>query len=36
MAKTFEQINEKIKNGTAVVFTAEEVVQMAKKKALKS
>ncbi len=35
MAKTFDQINEKIKNGTAVVFTAEEVVQMAKEKSIK-
>jgi L-aspartate semialdehyde sulfurtransferase len=34
MAKTFEQINEKIKNGTAVVFTAEEVVKMAKEKSI--
>ena len=35
MAKTFEQINEKIKKGTAVVFTAEEVVKMAKNKSIK-
>ncbi len=35
MAKTFDQINEKIRNGTAVVFTAEEVVAMAKEKSIK-
>jgi len=34
--KTFEEINEKIKNGTAVVFTAEEVAEMAKEKSIKT
>ena len=32
--KTFEEINEKIKSGTAVVFTAEEVAAMAKEKSI--
>jgi len=36
MAKTFEEINEKIKKGTAVVFTAEEVAEMAKTKSIKA
>jgi len=35
MAKTFDEINEKIKKGTAVVFTAEEVAEMAKEKSVK-
>ena len=35
MAKTFDQINKKIRNGTGVVFTAEEVVAMAKEKSIK-
>ena len=30
MSKTIQEINEKLKNGKAVVFTAEEAVQMAK------
>ena len=29
MAKTYQQINERIKNGEAVVLTAEEVSQLA-------
>ena len=32
MAKTYEEINEKIRNGKAVVYTAEEVIDLVKKK----
>ncbi|HYA03467.1 MAG TPA: homocysteine biosynthesis protein [Syntrophobacteria bacterium] len=35
MAKTIQEINEKIKSGRAVVFTAEEVIGVAKSKGLK-
>ena len=35
MAKTIEEINEKIKLGKAVVVTAEEIVELAKKKSVK-
>ncbi len=36
MAKTFEQINEKIKKGTAVVLTADEVARLAKTKSIEA
>ncbi len=36
MAKTIEEINEKIKKGKAVVFTAEEAVKMAKEQGVKA
>lgn len=32
--KTFEEINEKIKNGTAIIVTAEEIIDIAKDKGL--
>ena len=32
MSKTYEQINEKIRSGKAVVYTAEEVIDLVKKK----
>jgi uncharacterized protein (DUF39 family) len=35
MAKTIEEINEKIKKGKAVVFTAEEIIDFAKEKGAK-
>ena len=35
MAKTIEEINRKIKNGEAVVFTAEEIIGVVKEKGLK-
>ena len=35
MAKTIEEINQKIKNGEAVVFTAEEIIGVVKEKGLK-
>ncbi len=35
MAKTIEQINEKIKKGNVVVFTAEEIIGVVKEKGLK-
>ena len=35
MAKTIEEINEKIKEGKAVVFTAEEIIDVAKEKGVK-
>lgn len=35
MAKTIEEINEKIKKGKAVVFTAEQAVEMAKEQGVK-
>jgi uncharacterized protein (DUF39 family) len=35
MAKTIGEINEKIKNGTAVVFTAEEIIDFVKEKGVK-
>ncbi|MBN2238651.1 MAG: homocysteine biosynthesis protein [Dehalococcoidales bacterium] len=35
MAKTIEEINEKIKSGKAVVFTAEEIIDYAKEKGIK-
>jgi uncharacterized protein (DUF39 family) len=35
MAKTIQEINEKIKSGRAVVFTAEEIIEVAKSKGLK-
>jgi uncharacterized protein (DUF39 family) len=34
MAKTIEQINEKIKSGDVVVVTAEEIIDIVKKKGL--
>ena len=33
MAKTIEEINEKIRSGKAVVFTAEEIIDVVRKKA---
>ena len=36
MAKTIEEINEKIKKGKAVVFTAEEIIEYAREKGLKN
>ena len=35
MAKTIEEINEKIKKGKAIVFTAEEIIDYASEKGLK-
>ncbi|HXY74442.1 MAG TPA: homocysteine biosynthesis protein, partial [Dehalococcoidales bacterium] len=35
MAKTIEEINEKIKKGNVVVFTAEEIINVVKEKGLK-
>jgi uncharacterized protein (DUF39 family) len=35
MAKTIQEINEKIRSGRAVVFTAEEIIEVAKSKGLK-
>ncbi len=35
MAKTYAEINDKIKKGTAVVLTAEEVAELAKTLSLK-
>jgi uncharacterized protein (DUF39 family) len=35
MAKTIQEINEKIKNGQAVVFTAEEIIDFVKEKGVK-
>ncbi len=35
MAKTIEEINDKIKKGKAVVFTAEEIIDYAAEKGLK-
>jgi uncharacterized protein (DUF39 family) len=35
MAKTIQEINEKIKSGRAVVFTAEEIIEVAKSKGVK-
>ena len=35
MAKTIEEINEKIREGKAVVFTAEEIIDVAKEKGVK-
>jgi len=35
MAKTIEEINEKIKKGKAVVLTAEEIIEFAAEKGLK-
>src|SRR4030042_6600227 len=35
MAKTIEEINEKIKKGKAVVFTAEEIIEVATEKGVK-
>ena len=35
MAKTIQEINEKIKSGHAVVFTAEEIIEVAKSKGVK-
>ncbi|HIH96650.1 MAG TPA: hypothetical protein HA348_04115 [Thermoplasmata archaeon] len=35
MAKSFEEINEKIKNGQAVVVTAEEIIDIVKEKGVK-
>jgi len=35
MAKTIEEINEKIKKGKAVVFTAEEIIDFGKQKGIK-
>ena len=35
MAKTIEEINEKIKQGKAVVVTAEEIIDIAKEKGIK-
>ena len=32
LAKTYEEINEKIRKGKAVVYTAEEVIDLVKKK----
>ena len=32
MAKTIQEINEKIRKGKAVVFTAEEVIELVKEK----
>jgi uncharacterized protein (DUF39 family) len=34
MAKTIEEINQKIKKGEAVVFTAEEIIGVVKEKGL--
>src|SRR4030042_4565224 len=36
MAKTIEEINEKIKKGKAVVFTAEEIIEYAQQKGVKN
>ncbi|MFH0924382.1 MAG: homocysteine biosynthesis protein [bacterium] len=36
MIRTYEEINEKIKKGKAVVFTAEEVIALAKEKGVKA
>ncbi len=36
MAKSFDEINEKIKKGSAVVFTAEEVAKLAKTKSIEA
>ncbi len=35
MAKTIEEINEKIKNGKVVVLNAEEIIDYAEKKGVK-
>ncbi|MBW1781937.1 MAG: homocysteine biosynthesis protein [Deltaproteobacteria bacterium] len=35
MSKTIEEINEKIRSGTAVVFTAEEIIDVVQKKGIK-
>ncbi len=35
MAKTYQEINEKIKRGEAVVVTAEEVIELVKNKGTK-
>jgi uncharacterized protein (DUF39 family) len=35
MAKTIQEINEKIRQGRAVVFTAEEIIEVAKRKGYK-
>ena len=35
MTKTIEEINQKIKKGEAVVFTAEEIIGVVKEKGLK-
>ena len=35
MSKTIEEINEKIRSGTAVVFTAEEIIDVVRKKGVK-
>ncbi len=35
MAKTIEEINEKIKRGKAVVFTAEEIIGLVNEKGVK-
>ena len=32
MSKTYEQINERIRSGKAVVYTAEEVIDLVKEK----
>ena len=36
MAKTIEEINEKIRSGTVVVFTAEEIIEVVKEKGVKA
>src|SRR3989337_2086717 len=36
MAKTIEEINDKIRKGKAVVFTAEEIIEYAREKGLKN
>jgi uncharacterized protein (DUF39 family) len=36
MAKTIQEINDKIKSGRAVVFTAEEIIEVAKSKGVKN
>jgi len=35
MAKTIQEINEKIREGKAVVYTTEEIIGVVKKKGLK-
>jgi uncharacterized protein (DUF39 family) len=35
MAKTIQEINDKIRQGKAVVFTAEEIIAVVKQKGLK-
>jgi len=35
VAKTIQEINEKIRSGSVVVFTAEEIIDVARKKGIK-